>query len=301
MNIKGFNRVRYDFSNWIGYMRTVALLLMFLAILVNVFIFTVIPALADLSDGLVVYSPFNGDATDGSGNGNDGIATGVVLTSDRFDNINSAYLFDGNDDYIDIPDSPTLDSYDTLSVFCWLKTTTNNGTIITKTTSSESHGFQSGWFFKVADFNVPGELYVSFRLGGGSPSETFYSNVSVNDDEWYHVGFTWNELLGEVKIYVDGDVVFSDNDSLTIASNDAPVTIGWSSTHLYSAGQYEGILDDICIYNRTLSESEVQDLYQIVNPTSEPPIPETTAIVLMFIGLLTIGGYILYNRRLVST
>jgi len=50
---------------------------------------------AGINDGLVAYYPFNGNANDESGNGNNGTVNGATLTSDRFGNANSAYSFDG--------------------------------------------------------------------------------------------------------------------------------------------------------------------------------------------------------------
>ncbi|RKY55315.1 MAG: hypothetical protein DRP89_03575, partial [Candidatus Neomarinimicrobiota bacterium] len=60
------------------------------------------------NNGLVAYYPFNGNANDESGNGNDGTVNGATLTTDRFGNENSAYSFDGVDDYIMVQDSPEL-------------------------------------------------------------------------------------------------------------------------------------------------------------------------------------------------
>ena len=57
---------------------------------------------ADLSDGLVAYYPFNGKANDESGNGNHGTVNGATLAEDRFGNVDSAYNFDGVNDYITI-------------------------------------------------------------------------------------------------------------------------------------------------------------------------------------------------------
>ena len=54
------------------------------------------------SNGLVGYWPFNGNANDQSGNGNNGVVNGVSLTTDRFGNTNSAYSFDGNSNYITV-------------------------------------------------------------------------------------------------------------------------------------------------------------------------------------------------------
>jgi hypothetical protein len=59
---------------------------------------------ADLSRGLVAYYPLNGNADDMSGNGNHGTVDGATLTQDRFGNQNSAYSFDGVNDYISIPE-----------------------------------------------------------------------------------------------------------------------------------------------------------------------------------------------------
>ena len=52
------------------------------------------------TDGLALYYPFSANANDASGNQNHGIVTNAQLTADRFGNENSAYTFDGDDDYI---------------------------------------------------------------------------------------------------------------------------------------------------------------------------------------------------------
>src|ERR1017187_6660333 len=74
-----------------------------------------------LTNGLVAYYPFNGNANDASGNGNNGtIQGGVALAPDRFDNANSAYLFNGVDGYIDIG-SPAGNSPVYLTETAWVK------------------------------------------------------------------------------------------------------------------------------------------------------------------------------------
>ena len=78
------------------------------------------PCYADLTSGLVAYYPFDGNALDASGNGHDGTIHGSTLTTDRLGNANSAYSFDGVDDYIDMGSFPFV--YDYSSVSLWIKT-----------------------------------------------------------------------------------------------------------------------------------------------------------------------------------
>ena len=75
---------------------------------------------ADLNDGLVAHYPFNGNANDESGYGNDGTVIGAILTTDRDGNENSAYIFDGVNDYINISSPHTDFSSNQISVSWWI-------------------------------------------------------------------------------------------------------------------------------------------------------------------------------------
>lgn len=75
---------------------------------------------ADLSTGLVARYDFGGNANDLSGYGNDGTVHGAALTVDRFGNANSAYGFDGVDDYIRVPDAPQLNGMNSLTLSVWV-------------------------------------------------------------------------------------------------------------------------------------------------------------------------------------
>ena len=61
-----------------------------------------------LTDGLVANYTFTGNASDGTSNENNGTVRNATLTTDRFGEANSAYYFDGNEDYISIPFSESL-------------------------------------------------------------------------------------------------------------------------------------------------------------------------------------------------
>jgi len=66
-------------------------------------------------EGLVAHYPFNGNANDQSGNGNDGTVYGATLTTDRFESLNNAYEFDGADDYIEMISAQSLESGESVS------------------------------------------------------------------------------------------------------------------------------------------------------------------------------------------
>jgi hypothetical protein len=76
------------------------------------------------TDSLVGYWPFNGNAIDASGNGNNGTIYGAALCADRFGNANSAYSFNGVDNYIRVEDSPSLNinGHVSISMSAWVKT-----------------------------------------------------------------------------------------------------------------------------------------------------------------------------------
>jgi hypothetical protein len=104
------------------------------AIAMSVGIMTTPFVLADLNDGLVAYYPFDGNANDESSNRHDGTVNGPTLTEDRFGNANSAYSFDGVNDFIEIANSDTLEiGYHDYTIAAWIKTApNNNGRIFSK-------------------------------------------------------------------------------------------------------------------------------------------------------------------------
>jgi hypothetical protein len=75
--------------------------------------------LADLNTGLVAYYPFNGNANDASGNGNNGTVVGAVLTTNRFGEINSAYYFGGSSSIV-FSSPPTVMPQGSFTYSLWL-------------------------------------------------------------------------------------------------------------------------------------------------------------------------------------
>jgi len=211
---------------------------------------------AGISDGLVAYYPFNGNANDESGNGNNGTVNGATLATGRFGIIYSSYSFDGND-YIAVADSQTLKLSTEFSISVWIKLDQileNKSCIIGKFSNITG---ESGPEIKIHD-----NSYLVFEMSNSwSTYIDIHSDNIANlfDGKFHHIVCLRNsDKLS--KIYYDGIMIKSGylyND----ASNNQSLVIG---THSRNVGteNFKGIIDDIRIYKRALSASEVQQLYQ---------------------------------------
>ena len=226
-------------------------ILLFSAILITTLAFPQV----NLQQGLVAYYPFNGNANDESGNGNDGTVFGAIPTIDRFGNLNSTFIFDGVNDYISVPNSQSLQS-DFITVAAWIK----------------PNQYYSGSYpgnaivYKGSDQHVGhyGLAYLSnshkfdFHFKTNNQFLTVYSNTIINLNQQYFVCGTFDGA--KLRIYINGVLEDStiyngtippNNDILTIAKMDQTGYPYWVN----------GTIDDIRIYNRSLTESEIQILY----------------------------------------
>ncbi|HZL78069.1 MAG TPA: LamG domain-containing protein [Candidatus Limnocylindrales bacterium] len=232
-----------------------------------------------LTNGLVAHYPFNGNANDASGNGNNGIINGATLTTDRFNRANSAYYFDGNS-WITMPQTRFLDgaSNATISVWVVIKSGTS-GEILAA--GDERHlldpihlHFASQnadlmWFQNTTLGNVPNAL-----IGDNLSGQTL---TNFTADTWHQISIvlSTNNPLGTLTVYVDGVVngvqIGSDDGTpfTKIAYDvDMPFLIG-AITYSSGPGEFwSGKIDDIRIYNRALSSNEVAQLYAIESTTS---------------------------------
>jgi len=213
-------------------------------------------------NGLVGWWPFNGNANDESGNGNNGTVNGATLTTDRFGNVNQAYGFDGNSQNIEVSNSSSLNPNE-LTISVWIYPLTNDICIIAK--NDPSNAFSKSFRLVHQDF-WQSQHGLSTRYGTGDCSQNengLYGNVgSVPNGVWSHVVSTIS-LFGIVKHYVNGMLyeVFQSSPIVTCNSMQSSMRIGglyWSG----EANWFNGKIDDIGIWNRALTDCEIQDLYQ---------------------------------------
>jgi hypothetical protein len=204
--------------------------------------------------GLVAYYPFNGNANDESGSGNNGTVLGASLTQDRFGIHGKAYSFNGNGDYISIPDNPNLFS-DELTISWWYK--------LTETPSAAS--VVIGWVdggHRYQQFFNGGQLSYLNGYNVNQPGLYFNPTYNLNYlNEWKHIVVTYQKTsatTSSTSIYVDGELKQTDNH--TLAMDYAPganLFIGKN----HNGNFFKGSLDDFRIYNRVLNNNEILALY----------------------------------------
>ena len=203
------------------------------------------------SIGLVAYYPFNGNANDSTGNGNDGaLSGGINLTTDRFGNVNSAYEFDGIDDFINT--SSTFD-YANRTLSLWINPYDISGSgKTTKVAITQDDDALNNGILRV-DFQDN-----QMKLWAGGISGT-YTTQSVSPNSWIHLVLIRDADM--TYYYVDNVLV------LTATADGAGSTINPVPDFIIGAGRttidqfFKGKIDDIKVYNRVLNESEVNALY----------------------------------------
>ena len=220
-----------------------------------------IPAI-NLNEGLVAYYPFNGNADDESGNGNDGTVNGATLTTDRNGNTGSAYDFDGNDDFIDAgnPDAFNFAEGD-FSLSCWIRPSGSqvNKYIIGKYLGGTRPGFGLG--------TAGGTITYAFIWDENPDDLVDTGGTSLSTIQWQQLVAVYDRD-GKLSIYLEGTLVASINISSEGGSIDNPsnFTIGAISGGKFGGQNFGGLIDDVRIYNRLLSQAEVTALYELEKP-----------------------------------
>ncbi|MCG8306670.1 MAG: hypothetical protein MI975_04705 [Cytophagales bacterium] len=224
-----------------------------------------------VTNGLVGYWPFNGDANDESGNGNNGVVQGATLVTDKFGNANSAYEFDGVDDLIYINDNDlfsfTNGTHDLpFTMSAWVKMTSASKFRIFSKFDNINGIDNLDYTFT---FDSEGKLRLALFDSTPNDRIDLYTTDSYYsfENEWHHVAVTYDgsSTVNGIKLYIDGQVViqtaqFSQGTYGSMSNTNAKQYIGFDKYSL--ANNYaNGAIDNIGIYNRTLDGNEIQVLY----------------------------------------
>jgi hypothetical protein len=199
------------------------------------------------TNGLVGWWPFNGNANDESGNGNNGTVNGATLTTDRFGNANKAYSFDGVNDWIESPNNSIFFN-DTMAFSVWGKFNTTSGFHVTYSSSSNGS-------YVYSSSAIGGHTNTNLGCGGYGGVGNLNTNLDNN----------WHNLVGVISgnttsFYLDGLIVSTWSNSI-ISCNDINNKM-YFGVDIFGSPEFSlGIYDDIGIWNRALTQEEITLLY----------------------------------------
>jgi hypothetical protein len=218
-----------------------------------------------LKDGLIAFYPFDGNANDHSGNNLDGIAINTVPSPDRFGNPSRSYYFDGTSSYVKVMNGKPFqlnmwNSVDFTFAF-WIKPTLNSWNVWFDTQISGTSGYALGSEITGRD------IVFTFREYSSNTWKTYTFGDFTSYNQWHHFVMT---KRGKTFItYMDGSLTFQINTTYTrIKSNGAlPFKIGNCQEN---SRYFLGSMDDVFIFNRSITPDEVRMLYNFDAPTSQP-------------------------------
>jgi len=227
------------------------------------------------TNGLVGWWPFNGNANDESGNGNNGSVNGATLTSDRFGNANNSYRFDGVDDYIGTNLSG-ITGQNSRTISFWFNSNNNTSGIKTMVGYGEhASSIPQGSRFDCTIENAKPSIDIGYTFA------SYVVNNIQNNWKYYTVAYesSYGTTVQAIKLYIDG--VLQQNPSildtfiLINTGNLYKVFFGAPYTNP-SGNSFNGKLDDIGIWNRALTQQEITNLYTATNCANNTAISTQT-------------------------
>jgi hypothetical protein len=223
----------------------------------------------NLSNGLVAYYPFGGNANDASGNGNDAVFNNATLTIDRFGNPNSAYYFNGIDNYIQIPNAPGLNPSNQISICAFVKPMgfyqgpCHGNSVLMKGDGDYLPGnyllrFDDNAYTYQNNCNtsVVDTIHQNFYGPSSQTSSPGYTPY-INKDQWYCLVYTNDGKTS--KFYIDNVLINTQAVSAPSFINSYDLFLGRLNNSSFPYW-FNGALDEVRIYNRAINDQEVAAL-----------------------------------------
>jgi len=161
--------------------------------------------------------------------------------------IGKALVFDGVDDYIEIPDNNLTDIADKMTVSLWLRTGLNHdGTFLYQSGSGIHYRIRNDGHLRAL---------IDTEAGG-----SWLDYAGITDNEWHHVVVTYDGSEG--RLYVDNNLADSVLLTGNLKTNANSLLIGTKLGDWY----FNGMIDEICIYSRSLSAAEIKRIYDSEKP-----------------------------------
>lgn len=218
------------------------------------------------TSGIVAFWPLTRTATDISGNGHNSSAHANLNTAtDRLTNSHGAYKFNGTSSYIEIPDASSLrlDSTD-FTLNAWVNISaynSGNGSVII---SKRIAGSNNGYDWSISGLGAPTAGFLTFGPGGTGVNAIGTTVIGLNG--WHMVTSVYKFSTKTLSIYIDG--VFDNSTTGVLSPNaliSADLYLGEDNPALGTGYFYNGALNDVRIYNRAVSTTEINQLLNALN------------------------------------
>jgi len=245
--------------------------------ILTLLIFTCTPLCqADITSGLVGEWLFSGNANDSSGNGLDGVVSGATLTSDHNGTPNEAYYFDGRTggigNWISVPNSGSvLSTLTQWTIETRVRIDGFSGIGPQRLISFEGADFTGAKGFALG-YSTSDTIHAdNFYMGasyGGSPDPSVTTTFQPNLGQWYQVVGTYDGTTA--KLYIDGVLNSQLTANWTLTSTQDLQFgrfLGSTNPPGYT-GDANAAMDEVRIYNRALTSSDVTALNIIPEPST---------------------------------
>ncbi len=201
-------------------------------------------------------------AYDSSGSNNDGTVTGDENWVSGYRN--NAFDFDGLGNYVTL----TRPIEDDFSICAWVQTTSIGNDFnhwqLAPILESEYGGLAYDF-----GFGVDSAGFLAYG-NGGAEDISISTGVNISDDVWHHTCVTRDQSTGTVKVYIDGDLSTENTTSTGTLSANGSAMIGYGSD---GATFFDGLIDELYVYDSILSYSDIIELYGDTLPAVESVFP----------------------------
>lgn len=258
--------------------------LFFLTLISGLIIIQCVNAQYNPLHGLAAHYPFNGNANDISGNNNNPSFNNTTFTADRFGNTGSAVHFNGVNNYIQIPNKPSINFSNTITLSVWVRPTgfyydiCHASSILNKGTADYYPGnyalrYDDALYTEgkgCSGDRLKDSLHMNFR-GTGTPVKVYTPFIERN--KWYHVVYTNDGTTS--ALYVDCKLKYALPFKETFINNDH-LFIGRTNDEFFPFWLNADV-DDLRIYGRALSKTDIEALCAEENKKPESIKPVSTA------------------------
>jgi hypothetical protein len=225
--------------------------------------------LAQPTDNVVAYYPFNGNANDVSGNNMNGTVTSATLTADRLGKPNAAYSFNGTNALILLP-TTLLPENTAFAISFWFEATGNNNTGQTAQIIADFRGQYQVAFVYLQPNSPANPGSIEFYIYSSPTTAVIYTaNNSIQLDTWYHI--VGNYGSNGMELYLNGVLAGTQTVNPPGAVSGYNNVLGKDYNVSLSRYWVNGSIDELIIYKRKLTAAEVQSIYSTGEAQSEIP------------------------------